>query len=293
MSEKKAALDQKSIDEEVRNHLTLIIPFLERLGFGSSTHITAGYVEFAALTKPETLTDLGLSLLSQAQRVAWDSAAYLYELTTERDVERGAHDALLNDVQGFLAITACALEGVETDAHPGVSPTWVAWHLYLVALELRKRAEVEDRKQAPMPVPKPSGSPGLQERGETTPDQLSSGEARGILLDAFRPLATYLHAYRYPEGGADLEELARGLHTAVGLACESIATAGRLSDVVDFEDIPGIDPVVLRCLLGASALALEAAVDRPDRISEVQDVARLVSDAYDELLAVPREKSAA
>lgn len=128
---------------------------------------------------------------------------------------------------------------------------------------------------------------------EVTPDHLSSGEAHRILLDAFRPLATYLQAYRNPPGHVDLDELARGLHTAVELAWKSIRTADQLGEVMDFDDVPGIDPLVLRCLLGTTALALEAAVDRPDRMSEVQDVARLVIDGYDELLAVPTEKSSA
>ncbi len=131
-------ITQQEIYDEARNHLRLILPLLERIGSGSAAQVSAGYVE--SDDRHERFTCMGLSTLTIAEIVAWDSATYLYEdvlgETTGKENTR-----LLSDVQRFLAVTACALKGLDVDNAPGVSGTWVASCLWDMASDLLGHAE--------------------------------------------------------------------------------------------------------------------------------------------------------
>ena len=134
-------MTQWEIYHEARNHLRLIEPLLERIGTGSASQVSAGYVGIDDETD-ERFTDLGWSAVGALRTVAVDSAAYLWNLTG--DATGDGDIRLLYDVQGFLAVLACALEGMGgRDVPLGVQPAWVATSLLYMLRALQERAESE------------------------------------------------------------------------------------------------------------------------------------------------------
>ena len=144
MSER--GITQQEICDEARNHLRLILPLLERIGSGSAAQVSAGYIEYH--DRHERFTCMGMSTVTIAEIVAWDSATYLYEDVLSETT--GKEDTrLLTDVQRFLAVTACALKGLDVDNAPGVNGPWVASCLWDLASDLLGHAGPLGEEVAP------------------------------------------------------------------------------------------------------------------------------------------------
>ena len=136
---------QWEIHHEIRNHLSLIEPLLERIGSGSASQVSAGYVEMDK-EADEHFTDAGWSTCTALRVLALGSAKYLWDVSGRTT---GHVDArLLNDVQGFLAVLACALSGMDRDAAASVNPPWVATCLWRMLGELQERVEEEQEPEA-------------------------------------------------------------------------------------------------------------------------------------------------
>ena len=131
--------DQGTIDHEARDAIRTLLPLLERIGGGSASQVSAGYVEDDG--REERLTDMGISTVGIARTVAWDSATYLYEDVLGRADTR-LDTRLLDDVQQFLVVAACALDGMDLKGAPsGLAPPWVATCLLWAAKDLFRRAD--------------------------------------------------------------------------------------------------------------------------------------------------------
>ena len=231
MSETRVPLDQESIDHEVRNHLDLILPFLERLGAGSSTQVSAGYVEYEhGVDRGDRMTDLGLSLLKQAERVAWDSAGYLWDLTSGSDIKQGVDTKLLDEVQGFLAVVACALKGVDaTQAPEGLTAPWVTWHLHRTAEALRRRAEGDEDEEEEVERAEATGEEGVS-RSDT-----SGGRSVASVLRAARGSVQGVVTLSAPFwghfwGNTDAGVMAVTAHPEGVVTDEGFQLAARVSD---------------------------------------------------------------
>ena len=139
-----APITQRDVYYDACNHLRLIEPLLERIGSGSGTQVGAGYVE-VDIERNEYLTDLGWSTVEALKTVALDSTAHLWDVSN--CVTEHVDTRPVSDVQGFLAVLARALGGMESkDAPPacvGVSPPWVATCLLNMLCALLKRVEEE------------------------------------------------------------------------------------------------------------------------------------------------------
>ena len=138
-----APITQWEIFHEIRNHLRVIEPLLERIGCGSGSQVGAGYVEMDKETD-ERFTELGWSTVEALRTVAYTSAAYLWDVSGETTGDVDAR--LLNDVQGFFAVLACALLGMDKDARLGAHPPWVATGLWRMHGELQERVGKEPER---------------------------------------------------------------------------------------------------------------------------------------------------
>ena len=138
-----APITQWEIFHEIRNHLRVIAPLLERIGGGSGSQVSAGYVEMDKGTD-ERFTDAGWSSVEALRTVAFNSAAFLWDVSGEATGDVDAR--LLNDVQGFFAVLACALLGMDKDARLGAHPPWVATGLWRMLGELQERIGKEPER---------------------------------------------------------------------------------------------------------------------------------------------------
>ena len=139
---------QWEIHHETRNHLRLIEPLLERIGSGSGSQVGAGYVEMDSETD-ERFTDLGWGTVTALRTVALGSTRHLWDVSGETTGQVDAR--LLNDVQGFLAVLACALSGMDRDAQMGAHPPWVATGLLHMLRALQERVEAEQEPERGSP----------------------------------------------------------------------------------------------------------------------------------------------
>ena len=194
---------QEDIDAAATSHLRAILPLLECIGAGYTEQVSAGYVERDG--EVERLTDMGVSMVESAYKVAWDSATYLFE-----DVLANAAPSLdtdlLDDVQQFLAVTASALDGMDIQgAPPGVAPPWVSTCLLSMARELMERLDdngghgrTRDRRST---EEEPEAATAVT---PTTEDGWGPGDARGELgevLEALNVATVLLTPFRSDNWG--------------------------------------------------------------------------------------------
>ena len=181
------SVTQWEIYHEARNHLRLIEPLLKRIGCGSASQESVGYVEMDTETD-ERLTDMGWSTVEALRTVALDSADHLWNVAGETTGSRDTR--LLYDVQGFFAVLVCALRGMDKDAPQSVNPPWVATHLWTMLRALQERVGEEQEPEITDTIsrveePEPTDGPGayFEIRKALRPVKLLSEQFVPIVFD--------------------------------------------------------------------------------------------------------------
>ena len=128
------------IYHETRNHLLLVLPLIQRLGAGSASPRGRGLrgvrrCRTRTLHRPRVAYRRACGLLRQVR-----APTYLYGVAG--DAPPSLDTKMLDEVQAALAITACALSGMQKDASctpEGVNPPWVATQLWYRLRDLHER----------------------------------------------------------------------------------------------------------------------------------------------------------
>lgn len=281
---------QEDIDAAATNHLRAILPLLECIGAGYTEQVSAGYVEREG--EEERLTDMGVSMVESAYKVAWDSATYLFE-----DVLANAAPSLdtdlLDDVQQFLAVTAAALDGMDIKgAPPGVAPPWVSTCLLSMARDLMERMDdggsgwTRDRRSTEEEESTTDETPPPAERSTPTLDQY---HWVCDLVDAVNVTAALLAPFCLDAGNPGFKGRDEGEVTAEGWRCLSAVTRA-IDEVMAAEK--RVDELILAvptCLIPLqwTLHSLEEAHRNPTPdLFPAENAAEILDFAFDQVLGL-------